>query len=165
MKRAPPLLPTLLPTPAPGPSKAGRSPPRCAPRICCCRHSITLYGKRIRTFRVGPSFRPRIALPIAGLHRAAGKLGIAPSFGSRGDGYDKALAEAGHRRLQERTDQLRQTLAQRRRRRTGHRTWVAWYTQERLHEALGYKTPAEYEAALTGASHLASQPTPALATD
>ena len=37
------------------------------------------------------------------------------------------------------------------------------YNQERLHEALGYQTPAEYEDALTGTSHPASQPTPALA--
>lgn len=43
--------------------------------------------------------------------------------------------------------------------------WVAGYTQERLHEALGYQTPAEYEAALRAASHPASQPTPTLATD
>ncbi len=35
----------------------------------------------------------------------------------------------------------------------------------RLREALGYRTPAEYEAALTGASHTASQPAPALATE
>jgi uncharacterized membrane protein YkvA (DUF1232 family) len=39
--------------------------------------------------------------------------------------------------------------------------WVAWYNQERLHKALGYQSPAECEAALTGASHPASQPTPA----
>jgi putative transposase len=39
-----------------------------------------------------------------------------------------------------------------------------WISQERLREAVGYFIPAEYEAALTGASHPASQ-TPALATD
>jgi hypothetical protein len=38
--------------------------------------------------------------------------------------------------------------------------WVAWYNQERLHVALGYVPPAEYEAALTGTSHHASPPTP-----
>jgi len=43
-------------------------------------------------------------------------------------------------------------------------TWVAWYNQERRHEALGYISPTEYEAALLGASRPASQPTPALAT-
>ena len=43
--------------------------------------------------------------------------------------------------------------------------WVLWYNEERLHETLGYVPPAEYEAALTGASRPASQPTPALATD
>jgi putative transposase len=43
--------------------------------------------------------------------------------------------------------------------------WVAWYNQERLHEALCYRTLAEYEAAPTGTSHRASQPTSAPATD
>lgn len=44
-------------------------------------------------------------------------------------------------------------------------TWVACYNRERLHGALGYLTPAEHEAALTGTSPTASQPTPALATN
>lgn len=49
------------------------------------------------------------------------ELGIAPSVGSRGDSYDNALARGRQRRLQDRADQPRQTLAIHRRRRTRHR--------------------------------------------
>lgn len=93
------------------------------------------------------------------------ELGIAPSVGSRGDSYDNALAEAVnaaykteliHRGKPWRCiDDVELSTAE----------WVAWYNQERLHEALGYVPPAEYEAALTGTSHPASQPTPALAPE
>jgi putative transposase len=93
------------------------------------------------------------------------ELGIAPSVGSRGDSYDNALAEAVNAAYKTELinrgkpwrciDDVELSTAQ----------WVAWYNQERLHEALGYVPPAEYEAALTGASHHASQPTPALATE
>ncbi len=92
------------------------------------------------------------------------ELGIAPSVGSRGDSYDNALAEAVnaaykteliHRGKPWRgVDDVELATAE----------WVAWYNQERLHEALGYVPPAEYEAALNGTSQTASQPTPALAT-
>ena len=93
------------------------------------------------------------------------ELGIAPSVGSRGDSYDNALAEAVNAAYKTELinrgkpwrciDDVELSTAE----------WVAWYNQERLHEALGYQTPAEYEAALTGTSHPASQPTPALATE
>ncbi|WP_408632889.1 IS3 family transposase [Mycobacterium conspicuum] len=93
------------------------------------------------------------------------ELGIAPSVGSRGDSYDNALAEAVNAAYKTELinrgkpwrciDDVELSTAE----------WVAWYNQERLHEALGYVPPAEYEAALTGTSHPASQPTPALATD
>lgn len=93
------------------------------------------------------------------------ELGIAPSVGSRGDSYDNALAEAINAAYKTELinrakpwrciDDVELSTAE----------WVAWYNQERLHEALGYQTPAEYEAALTGTSPTASQPTPALATD
>jgi putative transposase len=92
------------------------------------------------------------------------ELGIAPSVGSRGDSYDNALAEAvmaaykseliSRGKPWRSIDDVELATA----------SWVAWYNQERLHEALGYKTPAEYEAALTGTSPDASQPAPALAT-
>lgn len=93
------------------------------------------------------------------------ELGIAPSVGSRGDSYDNALAEAVNAAYKTElinrakpwrcVDDVELATAQ----------WVAWYNQERLHEALGYHTPAEYEAALTGTSQPVSQPTPALTTD
>ncbi|WP_062891139.1 IS3 family transposase [Mycobacterium avium] len=93
------------------------------------------------------------------------ELGIAPSVGSRGDSYDNALAEAVNASYKTELinrgkpwrciDDVELSTAE----------WVAWYNQERLHEALGYVPPAEYEAALTGTSHPASKPTPALATD
>jgi putative transposase len=93
------------------------------------------------------------------------ELRIAPSVGSRGDSYDNALAEAVNAAYKTELinrgkpwrciDDVELSTAE----------WVAWYNQERLHEALGYVPPAEYEAALTGTSHPASQPTPALVTD
>lgn len=42
--------------------------------------------------------------------------------------------------------------------------YVWWYNHQRLHEALGYLPPAEYEAALTAASHPSEPAVPALAT-
>ncbi len=93
------------------------------------------------------------------------ELGTATSVGSRGDSYDNALAEAVNAAYKAELinrgkpwrciDDIELAAAE----------WVAWYNQERLHEALRYRTPAEYEATLTGASQPASQPTPALATD
>jgi transposase InsO family protein len=103
-------------------------------------------------------------LSLAYTERLA-ELGIAPSVGSRGDSYDNALAEAVNAAYKTELinrgkpwrciDDVELATAE----------WVAWYNQERLHEALGYVPPAEHEAALTGTSNPASQPTQALATD
>ena len=92
------------------------------------------------------------------------ELGIAPSVGSRGDSYDNALTEAVNAAYKTEVinrgkpwrsvDDVELATAE----------WVAWYNQERLHEALGYVSPAGYEAALTGTSRPASQPAPSLAT-
>ena len=77
------------------------------------------------------------------------ELGIAPSVGSRGDSYDNALAEAVNAAYKTELinrgkpwrciDHVELSTAE----------WVFWYNEERLHEALGYVPPAEYEAALT----------------
>lgn len=92
------------------------------------------------------------------------ELGIAPSVGSRGDSYDNALAESVNAAYKTElinrgkpwrtVDDVELATA----------SWVTWYNQERLHEALGYQTPTEHEAALTGTSHTTSQPIPALVT-
>src|SRR5262249_54847865 len=81
------------------------------------------------------------------------ELGIAPSVGSRGDSSDNALAEALNVAYKAElisrgkpwrcVDDVEMATTE----------WMAWYTQERLHEALSYQTPAEYEAALNDASH------------
>ncbi len=75
------------------------------------------------------------------------EAGIEPSVGRRGDSYDNALAEsviglfktevihrAGPWRHAEAVELA--TL-----------TWVDWYNTRRLHSALGYVPPADYEAA------------------
>jgi len=69
------------------------------------------------------------------------ELGIAPSVGSRGDSYDNALAEAVNAAYKTEVinrgkpwrgvDDVELATAE----------WVAWYNQERLHEALGYVPP------------------------
>jgi putative transposase len=73
--------------------------------------------------------------------------GIVPSVGSKGDSYDNALAETVNGLYK----------AELIRRRGPWRTvaevavataeWVAWWNTARLHGALGYLPPAEYEAA------------------
>jgi putative transposase len=75
------------------------------------------------------------------------EAGIVPSVGSKGDSYDNALAETVNGLYK----------AELIRRRGPWRTvtavalataeWVAWWNAQRLHGALGYLPPAEYEAA------------------
>jgi putative transposase len=113
------------------------------------------------SIRAGASFRPRIAIAIAGLYPTGWpSLGIASSVGPRGDSYDNALADAINAAYKTELinrgkpwrciDDVELSTAQ----------WVTWYNQERLHEALGYFPPAEYEAALTPHTLRVSQPRP-----
>jgi putative transposase len=75
------------------------------------------------------------------------EAGIVPSVGSRGDSYDNALAET--------VNGLYKAELIRRRGPWGTvaavaratAEWVAWWNCQRLHGALGYLPPAEYEAA------------------
>lgn len=73
------------------------------------------------------------------------EAGIERSVGSKGDSYDNALAES--------VIGLYKTEVIRRRGpwrgledvEFATLTWVAWYNGSRLHESLGYKSPAEFE--------------------
>jgi hypothetical protein len=119
----------------------------------------------LEPIRVDSSFRPRFPIPIADLYRPARRTRDRPLGGSRGEVYDNALAEAVnaaykteliHRGTSWRCiDYVELSTAE----------WVGWYNLECLHKAIGNVPPAEHEAALTGTSHPASQPTPALATE
>ncbi len=75
--------------------------------------------------------------------------GVTASVGSVGDSYDNALAETVNglfkaelihsQRIWESTQAVEiATMG-----------WVHWWNTERLHEALGYRTPAEVEASYT----------------
>ena len=136
---------------------------------------IDVYSRRIVGWRVSASLKAELALDalemaiwtrrdddLAGLvhHSDRGvqylsirytdrlaQADIVGSVGSRGDSYDNALAETVnglykteliHHRGPWRTidDVELATL-----------TWVHWWNNKRIHEALGYVTPHEYEQA------------------
>mgnify|MGYP002713611275 CR=1 FL=1 len=75
--------------------------------------------------------------------------GIAPSIGTVGDAYDNALMETVNglykaelihaKRIWESVEAVELATM----------GWVHWWNTARLHEALGYRTPAEVEAAYT----------------
>ena len=73
--------------------------------------------------------------------------GIVPSVGSKGDSYDNALAETVNGLYKAELIRRRgpwhdaAAVAQ------ATAEWVAWWNAQRLHGALGYLPPAEYEAA------------------
>jgi putative transposase len=75
------------------------------------------------------------------------EAGIVPSVGSKGDSYDNALAETVNglykAELIRRRGPWRTTAEVAR----ATAEWVAWWNAQRLHGALGYLPPAEYEAA------------------
>ena len=73
--------------------------------------------------------------------------GIVPSVGSKGDSYDNALAETVNGLYKAELPRRRgpwQTVAAVA---VATAAWVAWWNTARLHGALGYLPPAEYEAA------------------
>jgi putative transposase len=83
------------------------------------------------------------------------EAGIVPSVGSKGDSFDNALAETVNGLYKAELIRRRgpwRTVAEVA---VATAAWVAWWNTQRLHGALGYLPPAEYEAA--------HQPAPAAA--
>jgi len=74
------------------------------------------------------------------------EVGIEPSVGSRGDSYDNALAESVIGLFK--TEVIRRRGPWRHLEAVEYATlaWVDWFNTRRLHSALGYVPPAEYEA-------------------
>lgn len=92
------------------------------------------------------------------------ELGVIPSVGTVGDSYDNALAESVNASYK--TELIRQRRPWRTVEQVELATceWVWWYNQQRLHEALDYQPPTEFEATLNGASATCEPAVPALAT-
>jgi putative transposase len=73
--------------------------------------------------------------------------GIVPSVGSKGDSYDNALAETVNGLYK--AELIRRRGPWRTAAEVARATaeWVAWWNTQRLHGAIGYLPPTEYEAA------------------
>ncbi|WP_406274671.1 integrase core domain-containing protein [Actinacidiphila glaucinigra] len=81
----------------------------------------------------------------SGLIRRLADIGAAASVGSVAESYDNAMAEALNGTSKAELievqgpwrdfDQVKRAIFQ----------WVTWYNEERLHSALEYVPPAEYE--------------------
>ena len=73
--------------------------------------------------------------------------GVLPSVGTVGDSYDDALAETVNGLYRAELIYSRPTWPSTSAVELATLEWVSWWNHQRLHEALGYQTPAEVEAA------------------
>ncbi|MFC3998880.1 IS3 family transposase [Nocardiopsis sediminis] len=73
------------------------------------------------------------------------QAGIARSVGSVADSYDNAMAEALNGTFKAELIECHGPRATREQVERALVAWVGWYNTERLHSALGYAPPAEYE--------------------
>ena len=74
------------------------------------------------------------------------EVGITASVGSVGDSYDNALAETVNGLYKAELIHARPAWPSTTEVEFETLKWVHWWNHERLHEALGYQTPTEYEA-------------------
>jgi putative transposase len=135
---------------------------------------IDAFSRRIVGWRVAVTLRAELALdalemaicargaPLPGLvhHSDRGvqylsvryteRLALAEavgSVGSRGDSYDNALAESVNGLFKAELIERRKPWRSVGQVELGTAEWVDWWNQRRLHEACGYRPPAEFEAA------------------
>ena len=78
---------------------------------------------------------------------ALAEHGVAPSVGTVGDSYDNALAETVNGLYKAELIYSRTTWPSTSAVELATLEWVSWWNHQRLHEALGYRTPVEVEAA------------------
>lgn len=91
------------------------------------------------------------------------ELGITPSVGTVGDSYDNALAESVNASYKTELIYRNKPWHSVEQVELATLEYVWWYNHQRLHEALDYRTPVEYEATLTSASQVRGTADPALA--
>jgi transposase InsO family protein len=104
-----------------------------------------LYDRRDRSELIHHSDRGTQYLSIRYTERLI-EAGIQPSVGSVGDSYDNALAESTIGLYK--TEVIEKNGPWRGLEDVEHATlvWVAWYNKNRLHGALDYVPPTEFEA-------------------
>lgn len=76
------------------------------------------------------------------------EAGIVPSVGSKGDSYDNALAETINGLYKAELIWKRQTWRSASEVERATAQWVAWWNNQRIHSAIGFLAPTEYEAKL-----------------
>lgn len=87
------------------------------------------------------------------------EAGAAPSVGSRGDSYDNALIESVNGLYKAELIWRRSAWRDAAAVEAATADWVAWWNNGRIHSALDYVTPVEYEAAAE--AHHGDKPTAA----
>jgi putative transposase len=78
------------------------------------------------------------------------EAGVRPSMGSVGDAYDNAMCDSFFATLECELLDRRRFTSQVEARMACFTFIEAWYNPVRLHSALGYRSPMNYEAAMDG---------------
>ena len=80
--------------------------------------------------------------------KRCGQAGVRPSMGSVGDAYDNAMAESFFSTLEAELLSRRRFASQAEARMACFSYIEGWYNPVRLHSALGYRSPMNYEATM-----------------